>query len=132
IETTSPSDESTYTTHSIELQVTTDDDGKFMFGHVQPGVYALGCSYNACYTAFRKTKRPVTAPDPSKKHTLSSEEPSLQISVNACEGLMCRVAVGKMLPDDWTKPSSKITITKDWSNTSEWLKSGGGVTLRID
>jgi hypothetical protein len=124
-----------YAAEDLEMQATTDEDGKFMFGHVPPGVYALGCSYTACYTAARTTKRRAITYGQSQERTASPEEPSLQISVNSCEGLMCRVAVGKMVPDDWSsnvKPSTKTTITKDWSNAPDWLRSGGGVTLRID
>jgi hypothetical protein len=121
-----------YAAEGIDMEAMTDEDGKFMFGHVPPGMYALGCAYTACYTAASKTKHATVT---YKESTAASEEPSMQISVNACEGLMCRVAVGKMVPDDWTsnaKAPTKTTITKDWSNTSDWLKSGGGVTLRID
>lgn len=118
---------------SFELQTTTDEDGDFMFGYVPPGSYALGCSYTSCYTAFRKTKHSgITAP--AEGDTISNEEPLLKISIDACEGMVCRVAVMKITPDDWSvsQPSTRTTITKDWSNSMAWLNSGGGITLRVE
>ena len=115
---------------NFKLQTTTDDDGEFMFGYVPPGTYALGCSYAACNTAFQKAKR--TQPE---SDSILSEEPVMRISINACEGVVCRVAVKKMTPNDWSsnpQPSTTATITKDWSNSMAWLNSGGGIILRVD
>jgi len=119
----------------IEMHDTTDEDGKFTFGYVPPGVYALGCSYKACYTAFRKIKHSMTAPDQNNENNAASEEPVLQLSVDACEGMVCKVAIGKMIPDDWssnTTPTANTHITKEWSNAARWLQAGGGVRLKIN
>ncbi|HEY3876402.1 MAG TPA: hypothetical protein VGM92_13080 [Candidatus Kapabacteria bacterium] len=115
----------------FHLRTTTDDDGKFIFGFVPSGTYALGCSYTACSIAYRKSNRPRSQ---SGDQSLS-EEPLMQISVDACEGMVCRIAVKKITPDDWSsnaQPSTMTRITKDWSNTIAWLTSGGGVILQID
>jgi hypothetical protein len=113
-----------YEAHGIAMNATTDESGKFMFGYVPPGVYALGCSYEECRTAFSKYEKQTT-----------SKEPSVQISVNACEGMVCRVSTGKMSNDDWATcsiSSAKTSIQKDWSNTADWLQMGGGVMLKVD
>ncbi len=118
----------------FDLETTTDDDGEFMFGYVPPGTYALGCSYTACYTAFRNGKGGLTAPD-TEGGSATSEDPTMEISVNACQGMVCRVAVNTMTPEDWSsnaRPSGKTNITREWSNSIAWLRNGGGITLRID
>ncbi|MDP4201012.1 MAG: hypothetical protein Q8922_15430 [Bacteroidota bacterium] len=120
---------------SFKLECTTDEDGNFMFGYVPPGAYALGCSYASCYTAFRNTKHPAIEQTQLEGDTASSGEPLMQISINACEGMVCRIAVKKMRPDEWLsnpQPSATTTITKDWSNGPAWLNSGGGLTLQVD
>jgi hypothetical protein len=106
------------------LRATTDEDGKFMFGYMRPGVYALGCSYEECCTAF----------DNCVKHA-SSAQPSVQIWINACEGMYCRISSGKMTPADWMTCSvspAQTAISRGWSNSQEWLKSGGGILLKVD
>lgn len=119
---------------SFELHTATDEDGKFMFGYVPPGTYALGCSYSACNIAFHKIRsRTVTNATPEGGNN-SSEDPVIRISVDACEGMVCHVAVATITPDDWSdsQPAAATTITKDWNNRASWLKRGGGITLRID
>lgn len=109
------------------LSATTDENGKFMFGYMRPGVYALGCSYEECCTAYdQRTSLDAHAP---------STPPSVQISINACEGMYCRVSTGKMTPDDWMTCSvtpAQTAISKGWSNSQDWLKAGGGILLKID
>jgi hypothetical protein len=128
-------DTSCSTSEPFEFQATTDDDGEFMFGHVPSGSYAIGCSYSACSTALRKIKRTEISQVQSEGDTLSSEDPLIQITIDACEGTSCRIAVRNVTPDDWlsnAQSSTRTTITKDWSNTVAWLNSGGGIMLRID
>jgi hypothetical protein len=115
---------SEYQPEGIALNATTDEEGKFMFGYVPPGIYALGCSYAECSSAYAAAEKPDGAP----------KEPSVQISVNSCEGMVCRVSSGKMSSDDWATCSIKSAntpIQKDWSNTADWLRMGGGVMLKV-
>ena len=124
---------STHPPVNFRLETTTDDDGKFMFGYVPPGIYAVGCSYAACQTAFRKTKHGDIVPDRSEADTVSSGEPLMQISIDAREGMVCRIAVKQMTPDDWSdsQPSATTTIRKDWNDRLAW-NSGTGIILRVD
>ena len=125
----------TSTSAHFELHATTDAEGKFVFGYVPPGIYALGCSYRSCSIAFRKAKAPATKRISAEGANDTSEAPIIRLSVDACEGMVCRVAVATMTPDDWPSNSAlstATTITKNWNNSARWLKSGGGVTLRID
>jgi len=104
------------------MNARTDESGKFMFGYVPPGIYALGCSYSECCRSFGKGERG------------AAKEPSVQLSVNSCEGMVCRVSTGKMSSGDWATcslSSAKTPILKDWSNTADWLQMGGGVMLKV-
>jgi hypothetical protein len=126
---TSLPDGNTYSSEGIALHATTDASGKFVFGYVPPGIYALGCSYDECCNAFAKATSAIT------DDRSVPQKPSVQISINACEGMYCRLSSGKMTPEDWMTCSitpAKTAIRKGWNNTEEWLKAGGGMMLKIN